>query len=59
MVPLQRRLIEAGLGGLAWQAGLGNPAATSNFVLETATEDGPPPRWMWVDLESSVPPLFS
>ncbi|MBI2653615.1 hypothetical protein HYX02_02270 [Candidatus Woesearchaeota archaeon] len=56
MKPLQTRLIEAGLDGLLWQAGLGNPTATANFML-TKNEKGED-VWVWVDLESGVPALF-
>ena len=51
--PLQERLLEAGFEGLVWQAGLGNPVATSNFLRETR----PPadPGWAWIDLESGIP----
>ena len=56
MKPLQGLLLAAGFDGLAWQAGYGNPVATSNFLLET-TETGEQ-RWVWVDLESGVPALF-
>jgi len=56
MEPLQRRLIEAGMDGLVWQAGLGNPVAASNFMLERKTTGEA--RWVWIDLESGVPALF-
>ncbi|WP_085904504.1 hypothetical protein [Kiloniella majae] len=56
MKPLQGLLLDAGFDGLAWQAGYGNPVATSNFLLET-TDTGEK-RWVWVDLESGVPALF-
>ncbi|MCZ4282823.1 hypothetical protein O4H49_18710 [Kiloniella laminariae] len=56
MKPLQGLLLDAGFDGLAWQAGYGNPVATSNFLLET-TDTGEN-RWVWVDLESGVPALF-
>jgi len=46
MRPLHRRLAEAGLDGLAWSAGLGNPAGVGNFLLEAddqpADDDRPP-----------------
>ncbi|MCP3957192.1 MAG: hypothetical protein GY719_05010 [bacterium] len=34
MKPLQRHLDESGFDGLVWQAGRGNPVASSNFMLE-------------------------
>lgn len=64
MKPLQNRLREAGFDGLVWQAGLGNPVATNNFMLlpsagSAVTDDDQPPfRWVWIDLESGVPALF-
>jgi hypothetical protein len=54
--PLQAHLAEAGFDGLLWQAGLGNPVALSNFLLEER-DDGTR-RWTWIDLESGVPALF-
>jgi len=57
MKPLQRHLIEAGLDGLVWQAGKGNPVAGGNFMLERSREGGR--RWVWIDLESGVPALFA
>ncbi len=57
MRPLQHHLLEAGFVGLVWQAGLGNPVAASNFMLEHDAA-GEPRRWVWVDLESGVPALF-
>ena len=56
MAPLQRHLEQAGFDGMVWQAGRGNPVAASNFMLRDG--DGPP-RWVWIDLESGVPALFS
>jgi len=56
MKPLQRHLAEAGLDGLVWQAGRGNPVALNNFLYEGADEAGS--RWAWIDLESGVPALF-
>jgi len=56
MLPLQRQLMIAGFDGLIWQAGLGNPVAANNFMLE-ATASGQS-RWAWIDLESGVPALF-
>jgi len=57
MRPLQQRLMRAGLDGLVWQAGLGNPVALNNFLRETTPEGGH--RWCWIDLESGVPALFA
>ena len=56
MKPLQWRLIEAGFDGLVWQAGLSNPVAANNFLLER--DAGGETRWAWIDLESGVPALF-
>ncbi len=56
MRPLQAHLVEAGFDGAAWQAGLYNPVATSNF-LRCAKEDGSE-EWVWIDAESGVPALF-
>ncbi len=56
MRPLQRHLMLAGFDGLIWQAGLGNPVATNNFMLEDSA--GQRPSWVWIDLESGVPALF-
>jgi hypothetical protein len=55
MLPLQEKLIEAGIIGLVWQAGKGNPVALNNFLVET---DGADPRFAFIDLESGVPALF-
>ncbi len=55
MAPLQAHLEAAGFDGLVWQAGRGNPVATSNFLLEDE-EHG---QFAWIDLESGVPALFS
>ncbi len=57
MKPLQDRLSEAGLDGLVWQAGRGNPVALNNFMCEGAHADGGF-RWSWIDLESGVPALI-
>ena len=57
MRPLQRRLVEAGFDGVAWQAGLGNPVAANNFMLERCGSADR--RWVWIDLESGVPALFA
>lgn len=56
MVPLQRHLIDAGMDGMVWQAGLGNPVAGGNFMMR---QEGDAARtWFWIDLESGVPALF-
>ncbi len=57
MKPLQAHLVEAGLDGLAWQAGLGNPVALNNFMCDGPDVDGGQ-RWAWIDLESGVPALI-
>ena len=54
--PLQAHLAEAGLDGLLWQAGLGNPVAMANFMREETPAGGH--RWVWIDMESGVPALF-
>ncbi len=56
MLPLQKKLIEAGLDGLVWQAGKGTPTALNNFLLANDT----PGKYVfvWIDLESGVPALF-
>jgi len=61
MAPLQARLEEAGLDGLVWQAGRGNPVAASNFMLRNSHEEegGAAPGWVWIDLESGLPAIFS
>ncbi len=56
MKPLQNRLIEAGLYGLVWQAGKGNPAAPNNFLLEKYSDGSH--KWVWIDLESGVPAML-
>ena len=56
MTPLQRHLEQAGFDGMVWQAGRGNPVAASNFMLRDGDD---PPHWVWIDLESGVPALFS
>lgn len=56
LAPLQSHLREAGFDGLLWQAGLGNPVALANFLLEETPDGGR--RWVWIDLESGVPALF-
>ena len=57
MKPLQTHLVEAGLDGLVWQAGRGNPVALSNFLAEDDSPTGER-RWVWIDLESGVPALI-
>ena len=57
MEPLQKHLADAGFDGLVWQAGLGNPVASNNFMLESLP--GEPLKWVWIDLESGVPALFA
>ena len=56
MTPLQRHLEQAGFDGMVWQAGRGNPVAASNFMLRDGDD---PAHWVWIDLESGVPALFS
>jgi hypothetical protein len=56
LAPLQERLAEAGFDGLLWQAGLGNPVALANFLLEVGADGAR--TWAWIDLESGVPALF-
>ena len=55
MRPLQTRLAEAGLDGLVWQAGRGNPVAANNFLRLQASDDES--EWAWIDLESGIPAL--
>ncbi len=50
------RLRDAGFDGQVWQAGLGNPVALANFLVEDLP--GGERRWAWIDLESGVPALF-
>jgi hypothetical protein len=57
MRPLQARLAEAGLDGLVWQAGRGNPVAANNF-LRVGVDPSGDSRWAWIDLESGVPALI-
>ncbi len=57
MKPLQAHLIEAGFDGAAWQAGYFNPVASSNFMLESLPDGSS--KWVWIDMESGVPALFS
>ena len=58
MRPLQGHLRDAGFDGLVWQAGLGNPVASSNFLLDEDQPDDQRRRWVWIDLESGVPALI-
>lgn len=46
---------DAGLYGLVWQAGYGNPVAAGNFLLET--NDKSDLSWVFIDSESGVPAL--
>ncbi len=55
MRPLQAKLQAAGLDGLVWQAGRGNPVAANNFLRLPAR--GAELEWAWIDLESGVPAL--
>jgi hypothetical protein len=52
MRPFQARLREAGLDGVVWQAGLGNPVALNNYLVLS------PVRFSLIDAESGVPALF-
>ncbi len=56
MKPLQARLIAAGMDGMVWQAGLGNPVAAGNFMVSRRPDGSR--FWSWIDLESGVPALF-
>ncbi|MFQ4138272.1 hypothetical protein PGN35_018330 [Nodosilinea sp. PGN35] len=56
MQPLQRRLVEAGLDGLVWQAGKGNPVALNNFLIVDGKSGDR--TFVWIDMESGVPALF-
>ena len=65
MPALRAHLEHAGFDGLLWQAGIGNPVALNNFLLEqssqeaqTAGEETGDKRWVWIDLESGVPAIF-
>ena len=53
---MQKKLIEAGLDGLVWQAGKGTPTALNNFLL--ASDSSEKLVFVWIDLESGVPALF-
>jgi hypothetical protein len=57
MEPLQRHAIEAGLDGIVWQAGMGNPVGLNNFLMLEPGGDGEP-RFAFIDAESGVPALF-
>ena len=54
---MQAHLIQAGFDGAAWQAGHFNPVASSNFMLESLPDGSS--KWVWIDIESGVPALFS
>lgn len=56
MRPLQQHLLEAGCVGLVWQAGLGNPVAGGNFMVERRASGAA--GWVWIDLESGIPPVL-
>ncbi|WP_035992231.1 hypothetical protein [Leptolyngbya sp. KIOST-1] len=56
MKPLQQRLVEAGLDGLVWQAGKGNPVALNNFLIVDG--EAGDRTFVWIDMESGVPALF-
>ncbi|MUL38896.1 hypothetical protein [Gloeocapsopsis dulcis] len=61
MLPLQKKLIEAGFDGLVWQAGKGNPVALNNFLLTNVEHNDTNGKfnyyYAWIDLESGVPAL--
>lgn len=57
LAPLRAHLADAGFDGLLWQAGLGNPVALNNFLIEQR-DDLREPTVTWIDLESGVPALF-
>ena len=42
MKPLQRHLIQSGFDGLVWQAGMANPVAASNFLLDSTQRTSSP-----------------
>lgn len=65
MPELRDHLQAAGFDGLLWQAGIGNPVALNNFLLEGPAESGRNDTesqchnsWAWIDLESGVPAIF-
>ena len=65
MPALRTHLESAGFDGLLWQAGIGNPVALNNFLLEPASRESQTiggetshERWVWIDLESGVPAIF-
>ena len=55
--PLQERAAEAGLDGVVWQAGRGNPLGITNVLQGGDGPDGRP-VFVLVDAESGVPALF-
>lgn len=59
MAPLQEGLVSSGFDGALWQAGKGNPTATGNFLLRTNQDcSNGVDKWVWIDIESGVPPLL-
>lgn len=56
MSRLQNKLKLCGFDGLVWQAGLGNPVASNNYMIEHAPNGRH--TWVCIDLESGVPALF-
>ena len=65
MPELRAHLERSGFDGLLWQAGIGNPVALNNFLLEqksggpkTVDKETGGERWIWIDLESGVPAIF-
>lgn len=66
VLPKLRGYLEvSGFDGLLWQAGIGNPVAMNNFLLEPSADLSTTPggdtrsgRWVWIDLESGVPAVF-
>jgi len=56
MSRLQNKLKLCGFDGLVWQAGMGNPVASNNYMIEF-DEQGRH-TWVCIDLESGVPALF-
>ena len=65
MPALRKHLEYAGFYGLLWQAGIGNPVALNNFLLERSSGESQTgriesgnERWVWIDLESGVPAIF-
>jgi hypothetical protein len=56
MSRLQLKLKLAGFDGLVWQAGMGNPVASNNYMIEHDANGRH--TWVCIDLESGVPALF-